>query len=67
MNEGISSPIGIIPVKPIPIINATAVIPIAIPIPILSGPPFFVWEVVCGLDASGLSNPFGKAPVAIVT
>jgi hypothetical protein len=65
-----SSPIGITPVKPIPIINATAVIPIAIEMPILSAPRFFgadELEPPCEPESLGLSNPFGKAPSAIVT
>jgi hypothetical protein len=66
ITEGSPKSIGIIPEKPIPRIKATAVIPIAIEMPNLSTPRFFVWEVVCGLDALGLSNPFGKAPLAIV-
>ena len=72
ITEGVSSPIGIIPVKPIPIAKATAVIPIAIPMPILSAPLLFgaadepdepesLGEL--GLDPS---HPFGIAPPSVI-
>ncbi|MCS5554346.1 MAG: hypothetical protein NZ878_13635 [SAR324 cluster bacterium] len=65
-SEDRSPPSGITPVKPIPRIKAIAVIPIAIPMPTLSAPPFRGWEGLCGLEPLGLSYPFGNAPPSAI-
>jgi hypothetical protein len=69
ITEGMSSPIGITPVKPIPIAKATAVIPMAIPIPILSAPLLFgAADEPESLGELGLdpSHPFGIAPPSVI-
>ena len=65
-----SSPIGITPVKPIPIAKATAVIPMAMLTPILLFPDFGADEPAepeslgeLGLDSF---HPFGIAPPSII-
>ena len=70
ITEGVSSPIGIIPVKPIPIAKATAVIPMAMLIPILLFPDFGADESAepeslgeLGLDPF---HPFGIAPPSVI-